>query len=238
MSDARAFKRRANRAGVFATAVGTSLFASHLAAQQVEQVEVENVFRQREGYVPVQWDALSASPIAVGLAEEQPRIATPGVRFGQNSVPILCSTPCTMYLRPGVQRMVGEPDRPHIWAADVMVGATGSAFQLRGHRVGFSALGGAMIVVGLGAAVLGPGVIVVNLVVGTSVETRNVAILAGAITGLIGGGLIAGGWFTLQAGMPSVTQLRPRSSPRRAARSLRAWPAVMSDGSLGVVGVF
>ena len=223
---------------VLVAVVGTSLFASAAAAQQVEQVEVENVFRQREGYVPVQWNTLGDSPIAVGLAEEQPRAAVAGVRFGQNSVPILCSTPCTMYLRPGVQRVVGEPDRPHIWATDVTVGASGSVFQLRGHRVGFSALGGGMMILGLGAAVLGPGVIVVNLVVGTTVETRNVAILAGALTGLIGGGLIAGGWFTLQAGIPSVTELRTRANLQRAASGLRVLPTVMPDGSLGVVGVF
>jgi len=85
-----------------------------------------------------------------------------------------------------------------------------------------SALGGAMFVLGCAGSVLGPSVIVVNLLVGDR-HQLGWAMLGGSITAVVGAGLVVGGYFTVREGSPSV----------RALPNVRAMltPA-------GVIGVF
>lgn len=171
-----------------------------------ETVEVEDVLHPRAGRARLELRSETGAPIAIGLASEPPARREPGVRFGVERTPVLCTAPCDLFLRPGIQRLVGEADTPYVWSADVSLGASGSRYALRPHRVGFSALGGAMFVVGCAAALLGPGVVIVNLVVGDRAQLPW-AILGGSLAGAAGVGLIVGGWFTVRAGAPRLTEV-------------------------------
>lgn len=188
----------------------------------VERVEVEDVLRPRPGRARLEVRAEGGASVAVGLAAQPPVRADLSVRFGAERAPVLCRTPCAMHLRPGPQRLVGDADTPYVWSSDVALSPEGARYLLRPHRVGLSALGGAMFIVGCLGSVLGPGVIIVNLVVGDP-QVRGWSVLGGSIAGALGAGLVVGGWFTVQAGAPRLR--------------LQARPFVGADG-LGVTGVF
>ncbi len=91
-----------------------------------------------------------------------------------------------------------------------------------------------MFILGLGGSALGPGVIVVNLVVGTA-ETRGLAILGGSISAAIGVGLLVGGWFVIQAAAPAVTahSFTPVLPARRSSVSSLRWvPTISLAGAM------
>jgi hypothetical protein len=96
-----------------------------------------------------------------------------------------------------------------------------------------SALGAAMFIVGCAGAALGPGVIVVNLLVGDRSQLGWAAI-GGSIAGVLGAGFIVGGWFTVQAGAPQVTMLARDS---RVAAPIAVRP-LFGAGSLGIWAAF
>jgi|LNFM01.1.fsa_nt_gb hypothetical protein len=171
-----------------------------------EQVVVEDVLHPRAGRARLEITSETGAPIAVGLASERPERREPGVRFGVERTPVLCSAPCNLFLRPGIQRLVAESDTPYVWSADLALATAGSRYAIRPHRVGFSAIGGALFVVGCAGAVLGPGVVVVNLLVGDRAQLP-LAIAGGSIAAAVGAGLIVGGWFTVRAGAPRITEL-------------------------------
>lgn len=211
-------------------AISAALVASSRAAhaQQAgegpvaEQIEVEDVLRPRAGRAPLTIDSRANAPIAVGLSSQTPPRADLSARFGAERDPVRCAAPCTLYLREGLHRLTFDANTPYPWSADLSLSSSGSRYLLRPHRVGFSALGGAMFVLGCAASVLGPGVIVVNLWVGDP-QQRGWAILGGSLAAIAGAGLIVGGYFTVREGSPSV----------RSAPLVRAMLT-----PTGVVGVF
>jgi hypothetical protein len=180
-----------------------------------ERELVEDVLRPREGRVRVEWLGEDGAGIALGIGERSSGGRAAGAslavgarvrgRFGAESTPVLCRAPCRMYLSPGVVRLVGEADTPYVWSVDLAVGLEGGRYVIRPHRVGLSALGGAMFVLGCALGVLGPGVVVANLWVGDA-AVRPASIVGGALAALAGGGLIAGGWHVVGAGAPFVTR--------------------------------
>lgn len=186
--------------------VGSAQSAENTEGPTRETVEVEDVLHPRPGRARLELRSESGAPIAIGLASEQPARRETGVRFGVERTPVLCTAPCSLFLRPGIQRLVGEADTAYVWSADVQLAATGSRYALRPHRVGLSALGGAMFVVGCAAALLGPGVVIVNLLVGDRAQLP-LAVVGGSLAGAVGAGLIVGGWFTVRAGAPRLTEI-------------------------------
>ncbi len=196
--------------------------ASAQTEPEAETVTVEDVLHPRAGRAPLELSAEPASPIAIGLATDAPARVDLSPRFGAERDPVRCRAPCSLYLRPGLHRVSFDADTPYPWSADFALSAQGDRFVIRPHRVGFSALGGAMFVLGCAGSLLGPGVIIVNLVVGDPAQLPW-AILGGSVATAVGVGLLVGGWFTVREGAPRVT--------RRAA--LRAWL-----GPTGVYGVF
>lgn len=195
---------------------------------RAERVEVEDVLRPRPGRARLEVTAERERSVALGVVREQPSQRESGVRFDVEREPVLCRTPCALFLRPGIQRLQGEADTPYVWNVDVPLGPEGARLRLRSHRVGLSALGAAMFIVGCAGAALGPGVIIVNLLVGDRSQLGWAA-LGGGIAGVLGAGLIVGGWFTVQAGAPQVTTLTRASpvtvSPLFGAGSLGIWAA-------------
>jgi hypothetical protein len=172
----------------------------------VERVEVEDVLHPRPNRARLELVSESGASTALGLASpaDQPTVAERGVRFGRvERTPVLCRAPCSMFLRPGVVRLVGDADTPYVWSADVTLSAAGERYVLRSHRVGLSALGGGMFVLGCALGVLGPGVVIVNLWVGDA-SVRTASIVGGTLAGVAGAGLITGGWFVVQSAVPSV----------------------------------
>ncbi|MDP3278835.1 MAG: hypothetical protein Q8Q09_26830 [Deltaproteobacteria bacterium] len=208
-----------------------------------EEVQVDDVLHPREGRTRVNLQG----PVGLALGIEPsdlPRTrAESGARFGAEREAILCRAPCTMYLPPGVHRLQGNADQSFVWNSDFTLQNTPLRVDIRGHRVGLSALGGAMFVAGSAAAVLGPAVIVVNVWVGRS-EERVTAIVAGSVAAVVGAGLLAGAWFTVMAGQPALTVREEPASPSHARHSPRAaqWAllpvAHPSGAGLSAVGTF
>jgi len=210
-------------------AIGAALLGSPRFARAqneqgptVERVEVEDVLRPRAGRSVLEITAQPAASVAIGLASQTPSRADLAPRFGVERDPVRCAAPCSLYLRAGVHRLSFDADTPYPWSADLALSDGGSRYVVRPHRVWMSALGGAMFVLGCAGSLLGPGVIVVNLWVGDR-QQLGWAILGGSIAGVLGAGLVVGGYFTVREGAPSV----------RPAPIVRAMltPA-------GVVGVF
>jgi hypothetical protein len=227
--------QQARRAAVSLGVFVDLIVCAYDARAQVEptrgdRVLVEDVLRPRAGRVRVEWTAEPSSRIALGLGEAEGATGPVGAlavgsrvrgRFGAEPTPTRCRAPCAMHLRPGRVRLVADADTPYVWSAEVAVGASGGRFAIRPHRVGLSALGGAMFVLGCALGVLGPGVVVANLWVGDS-AVRPASIAGGTLAALAGGGLIAGGWFVVADATPSVTRVAAREG--RALVGLRVDP--------------
>jgi hypothetical protein len=192
--------------------------ASRLAAAQsedaptAERVEVEDVLRPREGRAALTVQTEPAAPTAIGLSDVAPLRVDLSARFGAERDPVRCRAPCSLYLRPGLHRLSMDADTPWPFSVDLALGAQGSRYLVRPQRIGFSALGGAMFILGCAGSVLGPGVIIVNVAVGDP-QQLGWAVLGGSIATVLGVGLLVGGWFTVREGAPRV----------REQRSARAW---------------
>jgi hypothetical protein len=129
-----------------------------------------------------------------------------------------------MHLRPGAHRLSFDADTPYPWSVDLSLDSQGGRYVIRPHRVGYSALGGAMFILGCAGSLLGPGVIIVNIAVGDPAQL-GWAILGGSAATVVGAGLLVGGWFTVREGAPRVWR----------APSLRAFA---HPWGAGVAGVF
>lgn len=192
-----------------------------------ETVQVEDVLHPRPGRAPLTVQSEPAAPVAIGLSDARVERADWSPRFGADRDPVRCRAPCTMHLRPGTHRLSFDADTPYPWSVDLSLDSQGARYVLRPHRVGLSALGGAMFILGCAGSLLGPGVIVVNIAVGDPAQL-GWAILGGSAATVLGVGLLVGGWFTVREGAPRVR-------PDRSVRALRAF--VLPWGA-GVAGAF
>lgn len=212
-------------------------------AERPRVITVDAAVRPGEGRVPVRIEATRTPHLELSLAEEPPRAVRRDATFATERVPALCRAPCTLYLRPGPQRLIGDASSDFPWAADVRVPAAGAlAVRLRGHLLGLSALGGAAFILGLAGAVGGPAVIIVSAIVGDP-RAPLPLVIGGSIGAVIGGLLIWGGYSLIGFAGPRVESSVARPNPpaaRPPAPAASAWrvaPVPTRDGALLVGSV-
>lgn len=189
------------------------------------------------GRVPVTLESSRGGPIGVGISAIEPRAVRPEARFTDEVGTRLCRTPCTLYLRPGARSLLGDVDTGFPWAVDVSVPRErGLRVRLRGHLLGYSALGGAFFIMGVAGAAAGPALVVVSAIVGEPRLPASVMIVGGAIT-VVGALAIWGGLSLLGFAAPrveSATAISPRAwrpSPRPRVSIV---PAIGPEGALVV----